>query len=186
MIRRDEQTHELGGARRFSRRFTQLGDRVELTDGGVLVDLVERQAGGYQRRRAETAPRNRGIRRVPLLDIVDELGVCSADVVLRHEVSRAQGRRMVRVGRRKEFPDQGQRTRLASTRVRAARRIAGDRQCRAPLREVTRVLRVGGDLPPSDETNPVGMNAPAKPLRSGPQRRSAPESTVRTAASRKC
>src|ERR1041384_6880546 len=71
---------------------------------------------------------------------------------------------MVRVGRRKEFPYHGQRTRPASTRVRAARRIAADRQCRAPLLEVSRVLGVGSDLPPSDETNPIGMNNPTEAL----------------------
>ena len=50
LIRRDEQAHELGRARRIAVRLSQLRDRVQLTDARLLIDAPEHQTHRQQDR----------------------------------------------------------------------------------------------------------------------------------------
>ena len=154
----DQQAHELGRARRSSFRLAELGDRVQLTDARFAVDIAERQAHFQQKRRARGTSRRRRVGSVAQFDIVDVLRVTAADVLLSDEVGRSKRRGVLRIRCWKELAHHGQRATNAAPRLRAARRVPPNRERRAPLAEVTRVVRRLGDPPLSDETQSVRMH----------------------------
>ena len=89
---------------------------------------------------------------------------------------------VVRIGRRKQLADKGQRPCVAAARLGAAGRVAADRERHAALCEVAGVGGVFGDSPAPIRHTPFGWTSRRHPLPSGPQRRSAPESRARSDA----
>ena len=139
LVRSDAQPHELRCARGRSRRFSKLGDRIQLADTRLLVDAAEHEANRQQQGRTGAAARARRIGSVAQLGVVDELGVRSADVLLRDEIGRAQRQGMIRIGRREELANHRERPRVAAPRLGAAGRVPGDDEGRASLAEITGV-----------------------------------------------
>ena len=92
-----EQPHELRRPRRRARRFAELGNRIQLTDTRLLVHAAEHEANDQQQRRTRAAARAGRVGSVTQLGVVDELGVCAADVLLRDEIGRAKRQGMARI-----------------------------------------------------------------------------------------
>ena len=162
LVRGDEQAHELGCARRAPFRLAELRDRIELTHGRLFVDPTEHEANRHEERRPGAATRNGDVGRIAQLRVVDEVGVGAADVLLRDEVGGSKRPGVVRIGCRKQFADQRQRSRVTAARLGAARRVTRDDERRAPLAEIARVLRRLGDSPPADQADAVGVDEAAK------------------------
>ena len=104
----DQQLHELGRPRGRSVGLTELRYFVQLAHARFLIDAPEREADLQQNSETGASIGGGGIGCVAQLDVVDEIGLRAADIVLRHEIRRLQWLDVVRIGRWIELADQGQ------------------------------------------------------------------------------
>ena len=130
LLGRDEQPHERRCPRRLARWFSQLRNRIELADGGLLVHAPEHGRDLDQQRPGGAAAEDGHVWRVPQFGGVDRLGSRPADVLLRDEVRGPQRHGVVRVHRRKELADQRQRSDLAAPVASRPARVPGDHERR--------------------------------------------------------
>jgi Phage Tail Collar Domain len=91
------------------------------------------------------------------------------------------GTSVIRVDGREQLADQRQRSDVPAPRLAAAGGITPHDQGSATVAEIAGVAGIFRDLPEAGQAN-VGCTRRRKPFRSGPQRRSAAESTARSVA----
>ena len=153
------------GARvRWPAGLPELGDRIQLPDGGLIVDTAEYQADDKQQRCPGAPVGKRRIRSVPQLDIVDELGHRSAEIVLGDECRSRQRLDVIGVHGWKQLADQRQRSHLAAAGLGAAGGIARDHTGRTAAAEIAGVFRVLIDRPDAGQADAVRVHEPAETL----------------------
>ena len=132
----DEQPDELGRSRRLAGWFPQLRNRIELTDGGLLVHAPEYRRDLDQYRPGGTAAEHGHVRRVQQFGGVDRLGSRAADVLLRDEVRGPQRCGLIRVHGWKQLADQRHRSDPTAPQAARPARIACDHERSTAAREV--------------------------------------------------